>query len=157
MQGYAGLQRAHLPEPGSLSMPFRAFLDTMTKWSGAGQFIFQLWPGAPDTPADRGKWKEGAAANGAVLHLLRDLAYPPAVALPLNANNKAAECRAGKGSSVVRLWLRTTWVELCPQWIKTMWRLWAAGLCVAAKEREFVSAWHSLLLWVILTMYTRGR
>lgn len=95
IQGYTGLQRSHLWEPESLSMPFRAFLDTMTKWSGAALFIFQLWPGASDTPVDRGKWKEGAAANGTVLYLPRDLAYPPAVwALPLNANNMAAEFRA---------------------------------------------------------------
>lgn len=101
IQGYTGLQRSHLWEPESLSMPFRAFLDTMTKWSGAVLFIFQLWPGASDTPVDRGKWKEGAAANGAVLYLPRDLAYPPAVwALPLNANNMAAECRAGEKRSL---------------------------------------------------------
>lgn len=92
VQGYARLQRSHLWEPESLSMPFRAFLDTMTKWSGAALFIFQLWPGASDTPADRGKWKEGAAANGAVLYLPRDLAYPPAVwALPLEC--KQYGCR----------------------------------------------------------------
>lgn len=92
VQGYTRLQRSHLWEPESLSVPFRAFLDTMTKWSGAALFIFQLWPGASDTPADRGKWKEGAAANGAVLYLSRDLAYPPAVwALPFEC--KQYGCR----------------------------------------------------------------
>jgi len=95
--GYTRLLRSHLWEPESLSMPFRAFFDTMTKWSCAATFIFQLWPGASDTRADRGKWKEAAAANGTVLYLLNDLAYPPAVwALPLNPNNMAAECRANK-------------------------------------------------------------
>lgn len=39
----------------NLSMPFRVFLDTMTKWSSAATFIFQLWPGASDTLANRGK------------------------------------------------------------------------------------------------------
>lgn len=55
IQGYRGPQRYHLCKAESLSMPFRAFLDTMTKWSGAALFIFQLWPGASDTPVDRGK------------------------------------------------------------------------------------------------------
>lgn len=76
-------------EPWSLSLPFTAALDTMTEWSGAALFIFQLRPGAPPPPPptpptppphhhpgwQRGKWKEGAAAGGAVLHLAADWAW----------------------------------------------------------------------------------
>lgn len=60
-------------------MPFRAFVDTMTKWSGAAPFIFQLWPEASDTPADGGKWKEVSAVKSTALYLQGDSASPPAV------------------------------------------------------------------------------
>lgn len=92
----------------SLSVPFRGLLDTMTEWRGAGLFIFQLWPEAPDTPADRGEMKKRVQQPAApALYLPRDLAYPPAVrALPLNANNVAAECGPGEEKELARASLR---------------------------------------------------